>query len=175
MTCLSYSTVQGCHNGLPIVIHYGHDGKGAPSVRYTNSAGVVVVGANASNTVAGACPSATTAVARLVSTGRNFASGTFAATHDPDGNGDTWTTQGAGTLQSFTVSVEESGTTPSATDIVIIDFGATGRRLYLTKKMPAFTWSVSQDDGLTREEFDRDIRIRGAGNTAFTVIETEQT
>lgn len=59
MTCLSYSAIDGCHNGQPIVIHHGYDGQGLPAVWYADNAGNVVPTATAANVTIGACVGAT--------------------------------------------------------------------------------------------------------------------
>jgi hypothetical protein len=55
MTCLSYSAIDGCHNGQPIVIHHGYDGQGLPAVWYADNAGNVVATATPANVTIGAC------------------------------------------------------------------------------------------------------------------------
>jgi hypothetical protein len=59
MTCLSYSAINGCHNGQPIVIHHGYDGQGLPAVWYADNAGNVVATATPANVTIGACAGAT--------------------------------------------------------------------------------------------------------------------
>ena len=58
--CLNNTSVVGCFNDgvaapQSVVIHYTFDNLGAPAVRITDSAGVVVAGATVANTSAGAC------------------------------------------------------------------------------------------------------------------------
>lgn len=51
------TSVEGCFAGIPVVIHFIHGTPGdAPVSIITNVDGVIVAGANASNTVAGVCP-----------------------------------------------------------------------------------------------------------------------
>jgi hypothetical protein len=59
MTCLNNTSIAACHTSgagpVNAVIHYTFDNQGAPKVVITDTAGVVIAGATAANTTAGAC------------------------------------------------------------------------------------------------------------------------
>ena len=103
---------------------------------------------------------------------QNFAGGTFAASHDPNGNGAVWVYPGAGKLQSVTVTVLEAGT-PASGNAVQVKQGAAGTVVFLVKGQ-SNTWSVAQDDSNTNEQLDPNIDIQALGNSAFTVAWTEE-
>jgi len=67
--CFTNTAVAGCYdNGTtqqPVVIHYTYDNQGAPAVRITTVDGVVISGANPTNTTVGDCPCAALSVRGL--------------------------------------------------------------------------------------------------------------
>lgn len=174
------SSVAGCFNGSQsVVLHYVHPSPGAaPSVLVTNGFGAIVPGANAGNTNVGVCvvpdPVPTPVQEKIFAGGVNIASGTASATHDPDGNGPSWSwgASAGANLQSLTVTALISGT-PASANPVLVRFGATGRRVFIAQGQ-TISFSVAQDHSLVSEVLESDIRVDCNGNSAATVIWTEQ-
>jgi hypothetical protein len=176
--CYDNTAFAGCHtdaggNRVPVVIHYRYDTNGAPAVRITDLAGAVVPAATLLNTTPGACPAAVEQ-RRVYGGGINIASGTFAASFDPNGNGTSWgwaPTAGL-MLQSFTVTALRAGA-PGSANSVRVRFGATGSEVFLTQGQ-TYTWSVAQDAGAFSEAIDTDFRVDVLGNAAASIAWTEQ-
>ncbi len=115
---------------------------------------------------------ATPVVRNINHEAQNFAGGIFSASHDPSGNGATWSYSGAGRLQSVTVSAIEAGT-PSSGNTIQVKQGASGTIVFLAKRQSQ-SWSVAQDNGNTNEVLTPDFNIQALGNSAFTVAWTEE-
>lgn len=178
MQCSQLAPVQGClirGSGAQesVLIHYEYrvnvDGDAVlHAVRVTNAVGAILT-VNVGDTLsAGVCAvSVPTAPAKPISAnGGNYASGSFAASYDPAGNGGLWTAPLD--LQSFTVIVREAGNVPSAANIVVVHVA--GGKYFMTQDQIR-TWSVAQD--VSGDEYlDGITMVEGVGDTAFEVIWT---
>jgi hypothetical protein len=177
-TCTDFTTELVCYddgagNKQTLVAHYEY-GKSAigstilVSTRFTVPDGTVV-DTSAGTVTMGACP--VVPVQRTINhEAQNFAAGTFAASHDPLGNGAAWVYPGAGLLQSVTVTVLEAGT-PGSGNSVQIKQGAAGTVVHMVKGQ-TLTWSVAQDT--MNEVLDPSFDINALGNSAFVVSWTEE-
>lgn len=179
--CLNNTAVAGCYNAangnrIPVIIHTAYDNRGAPAVRITDSAGVIVVGANVNNTVSGAClvdpvPSPVPTVRTIISGGANIASGIFTASHDPQNVG---SIVDFGVLplklQSFSVTVLEAGL-PASNDTVSVKFATTGQIVHMMRGQ-TLSWGIGHDDGMNSQDLEQSIVVECLKNSAATVTWT---
>lgn len=173
MDCTNTNVALACFNGTTVLVHVIDDGNGKPQTRFINANGDIVVGATLANTTLGACVIPANE-AKLFPGGTNIAAGSFAATHDPLGNGAAWTpVLSVGmALQSFTVTAVRAGL-PLGTNGVRIRFAQTGSEVYLAQGQ-SFTWSVAQDNGNISEIMDPEVSVECFGNSAAAIAWTEQ-
>lgn len=181
MKCVDVQPIVGCRQDAagiplgPVVIHYEYRraASGNPivaAVRYTDVAGVPITLGAGQVVVAGECSPRSAALWPL---GANYASGSFAASHDPDSNGAAWSGVTFGYLQSLTVTVLRAGTTPASPNRVEVTFPTPGApRLYLTQGETK-TWSVAQD-GENIAEALVGMDIVAVGNAAFNIVWVQQ-
>lgn len=87
----------------------------------------------------GADETATGTPQQIQAGGANIAAGTYAATHNPNGTGASFSLGSVADLQSYTIVALEGSSMP--TNAVRVAFG--GSTVYLLKGM-SFTWSVAQ-------------------------------
>lgn len=181
MKCNQMQATLGCRldsAGVPlgaVIIHTEYRKNAAGNIivhatRYTDSANVPITLGVGEVVVAGECKPASAALWPL---GANYASGTFAASHDPDANGAVWSGVTFGYLQSVTITVLRAGATPASPNRVEVTFPTPGAaKLYLTQGETK-TWSVAQD-GENIAEALVGIDIEAVGNTAFNVVWIQQ-
>lgn len=168
--CYTTNVLPGCFNGTPVIIHVTEDSLGAPATRIIDVSGNIVVGATDANTTPGPC-TAVTGTAAIQANGLNIASGSFVPLYDPHGFGTVWNYTGTRQLQSVTVSATQAGA-PGSGNYVKLVF-ASGSELYLIKGQ-TMTWSVAQDTGMVGEFLDPNTGVECAGNSACSILWTEQ-
>ena len=165
--CLENTAVVGCYdNGgvkTPVVIHYIYDNILEPAVLITDTAGVPVAGADATNTTPGVCSMPTLEVQVL---GGNFSEASISADYDPNGFGPAWVSPA--NLQSFTVIVRKAGSVPGTTNRIRVDtpFGN-----YFLIQGDVRTWSVAQHAD-ANEFLSSGFVVEAEGISAFDVIWT---
>ena len=170
MSCHEMTSVVGCHTTalgaqVPVVIHYRHDGAGAPAAYITDVSGAVVPGASLANTQPGACALVADSI-KLEAHGGNHASPSLASDYDPDGRGPVWTAPPE--LQSFTVVVRRAGTIPASPDRVMV---TTPSGKYFLTEGDSRSWSVAQHSGRNEVLVDG-FTVNAEGDSAFDVIWT---
>jgi hypothetical protein len=171
--CYNNSAVVGCHTDaggalIPVVIHYTYDNAGAPALRITNAAGVVVVGATAANTVAGACAVPAVIVtgggAQIAGPTRSGAGLAF------NGAADTWDTSVVpNKLHSLTIAaraVSDGLPGNTANQVTIIAPDGTNFNM-MNGETRTFSVTRDQDDQLRR-----DYRVQAFGNAYANITYT---
>lgn len=173
MSCHEMTSVVGCHTTaldvqVPVVVHFRHDGAGAPAAYITDVSGAVVPGASLANTRPGPC-SPPAGTIKVEAYGGNYASPSLSADYDPNGLGDVWTAPSE--LESFTVVVRRAGTVPAAPDRVFVQ---TPLGKYFLVEGDSRSWSVAQHAGLS-EVIVGSFSVVAEGDSAFDVLWTVHT
>lgn len=178
--CTDFATALVCYddgagNFQTLIAHYeyGQSVVGSTllrSIRYTQADGTVV-DTSLGTVSAGAC--SILPVDRIIDhSALNLASGSFAASHDPNGNGASWTYAGTGRLQSVTVTALEAGS-PASGNSVTVKQGTAGLAVFLVKGQ-TMTFSVAQDSSPVDELLEQSFFVEALGNSACTVAWTEE-
>ena len=162
MDCLSHTAVVGCFNGVQsVAVHYTHDEKGQPAVRYLDNVGRVVVGATAANVTLGTCPLATSPQYTVIGGGAQVAGPDRAATAAFAGAVDAWDSSAVSDIfHSITFSARsiEDGVPGNTSHQVIIDM-PDGTKLAMMNGETR-TFSVERDQD---RELKRDYRVTATG------------
>ena len=172
--CLENTAVVGCYdNGgvkTPVVIHYIYDNILEPAVLITDTAGVPVAGADATNTTAGACEFGTNPNVSLISDGAQIAGATRALTTPFIGANNSWTSSSVpDKLHSITISARgvTDGLPGQVTNQIMIVL-PTGTKFNLMDGETR-TFSVERDQDY---ELKREFEIYADGNAYANITFT---